>query len=79
MCLELLKSRRVAGESQLTLRRPEGGTVVVARDWTDRSCPTISDLLRRSIVLDCDRLLLLATLIKDLEGTHATDSQDDRE
>ena len=76
--LEVLKSRRVGGEDQITIRRPGGGTFSVARDWTDRSDPTISDLLGRPVVHDLVRLLSLAKLAKDLEDAHATDSQNNR-
>ena len=79
MRLEVLKSRRVGGEDQITLRRPEGGTFPVARDWTDRSDPTASDLLGRSVAHDPHRLLLLAKLVRDLEDAHESDSHIDNE
>ncbi len=79
MRLEALRSRRVGGEDQITLRRPGGGTFPIARDWTDRSDPTTSDLLGRSVVHDFRRLLLLVKLVRDLEDAHAADFQVDRE
>lgn len=65
--LEVLKTRRVGCEDSFILRRPSGGTFPVARDWTDRADPTISELLGRPIVHDFDRLHSLAGLVKDLE------------
>ena len=75
--LEVLKTRRVGGEDVLILRRPTGGTFPVARAWTDRAKPTMSDLLGRPVVHDADRLSELARLVKALDETerHRKDEQ----
>lgn len=65
--LEVLKTRRVGGEDVLILRRSTGGTFPVAREWTDRAQPTMTDLLGRPIVHDPERLRELAKLIKALD------------
>ncbi|MCP3995805.1 MAG: hypothetical protein GY722_12185 [bacterium] len=64
--MEVLKTRHVGGEDRLILRRPSGGTFPVARDWTDRADPTMSELLGRPVVHDFQQLCELVQLIKDL-------------
>ena len=68
--LEVLKARRVGREDRFILRRPSGGTFPVARDWTDRADPTMTELLGRPVVHDWGSLKALARLVEDLEAAH---------
>jgi hypothetical protein len=62
-----LKERRTAGIDTFLLRDPDHGTFSIAREWTDRACPSLYDSLdlppRR---FDAESLFELATLIEQL-------------
>jgi hypothetical protein len=64
---QVLKTRRVAGIETLLLRDLAHGSFSVARDWTDRADPTVSETLGLPLQrLDAESLLELAAFVERL-------------
>jgi hypothetical protein len=72
-CLEVLKTRRVAGIDTLILCHPELGSCSVSQEWTDWQLIDSASLGNTSRKLAAESLLQLASLLAQMdEATQET-------
>jgi len=66
-CLEVLKTRRVAGIDTLILRHPELGSYTVPQEWTDYQLPDAGSLGDTCRKLTAESLLQLTLLLAQVD------------